>query len=331
MYLTQSNYYLIPLVITIIIFNYVLINIFLKKLKIKKLIDFPDAERKVHKEPVQKIGGLVLIINIIIFFFLKYLTIELSLLILLISIFVIGFADDLLDLNPYLRLFLLFFCLYCYLLINKSLVLHEIYFETFNILKNLSFFSILVTILSILLLINAFNLFDGINGLSLTYFLIIFIYLLFKFNEYQLIIIIFICFVLLYFNLINKVFLGDSGVYLLSTILGLKLIEIHNNNQFLFSSENIFILLMIPGIDMFRLFCERIINKKLFYMPDKKHLHHYFLNEFGEIKTVFYLVIFLVTPIIIYEMNLLSTYLIILLNTTVYSIMIIYLKKNDKN
>ena len=123
--------------------------------------------------------------------------------------------------------------------------------------------------------------------------------------------------------------MGDSGIYILATILGLKLIEIHNNSQFYFSAENIFILLMLPGIDMLRIFVERIINGKMFLTPDNKHMHHYLLKKFGLSKTNFYLIIFLVYPIIIYELDLLPAYLIILLNAILYSVILIYLKKNE--
>ena len=326
--LTISNFYLI--FFFIIISNFFLIKFFLNNLKIKQLIDFPNEDRKIHKQPVQKIGGLILIINIIFFYFFdEYIIIDQIVLILLISIFLVGFFDDLFDLNPYIRLFLLTIFLYLFLIFDKSLLLNKIYFETFANFKNLSFLNTFATILCIILLINAFNLFDGINGLSLSYFLIIFIYLLFKFNEYQLIFIISVCFILIYFNLKNKIFLGDSGIYILATILGLKLIEIHNNSQFYFSAENIFILLMLPGIDMLRIFVERIINGKMFLTPDNKHMHHYLLKKFGLSKTNFYLIIFLVYPIIIYELDLLPAYLIILLNAILYSVILIYLKKNE--
>ena len=125
--------------------------------------------------------------------------------------------------------------------------------------------------------------------------------------------------------------MGDSGIYILATILGLKLIEIHNNSQFYFSSENIFILLMLPGIDMLRIFVERIISGKMFLTPDNKHMHHYLLRKFGLSKTNFYLIILLVCPIIIYEFDLLPAYLIILLNAILYSVILIYLKKNEQN
>ena len=47
-------------------------------------------------------------------------------------------------------------------------------------------------------------------------------------------------------------------------------------------SEEIFLLMMIPGIDMFRLFVERIARKKNPFKGDRNHLHHILLNSFSE-------------------------------------------------
>lgn len=328
--LINSNLNFILFIIFIFIFNFFLINFFLKTLKIKKLIDFPDEERKIHKQPVQKIGGLIILINLITFSFFQITPFfELPLFALIISIFLIGFFDDLFDLNPYLRIFLIIFFLLLYLLYDEKLLLNKVYFETFKNYKNFEDFNFIFTIFCIVVLINAFNLFDGLNGLSLSYFLIIFIYLFFKDNQNLFITLICLCIILLYFNLKNKIFLGDSGVYILSIILGVKIIEIHNNYQSQLSSENIFILLMLPGIDMLRIFFERTLNKKMFLTPDKKHFHHYFLKKFGENKTLLYLIIFLVVPIFVYEKNLLPVYLIIFLTISIYTIILLYFKKNE--
>ena len=53
--------------------------------------------------------------------------------------------------------------------------------------------------------------------------------------------------------------MGDSGVFLLSSIFSLLLIKAYKSDlSNIKSIEEIFILLMIPGLDMFRLFIERI-------------------------------------------------------------------------
>ena len=59
----------------------------------------------------------------------------------------------------------------------RDYLLEKIYFETFD--KNLNFgiYSYPLSVLCVLLLINAINLIDGINGLAMMVFIIIYLYL----------------------------------------------------------------------------------------------------------------------------------------------------------
>jgi UDP-N-acetylmuramyl pentapeptide phosphotransferase/UDP-N-acetylglucosamine-1-phosphate transferase len=67
--LIENNMNFLIQVFLIFSFNYLTINFFLTKLKINKLIDFPNEDRKIHKLPVSKIGGLVLFLNLPLFYF----------------------------------------------------------------------------------------------------------------------------------------------------------------------------------------------------------------------------------------------------------------------
>ena len=44
--------------------------------------------------------------------------------------------------------------------------------------------------------------------------------------------------------------------------------------------------MMVPGIDMFRLFILRLYNKKNPFSPDREHVHHLLLNKFSNLKTL---------------------------------------------
>ena len=50
--------------------------------------------------------------------------------------------------------------------------------------------------------------------------------------------------------------------------------------------ESIFLLFMLPGIDMFRLFLKRIYQGRNPFRGDKDHLHHLLLNNLGNIKSL---------------------------------------------
>ena len=50
--------------------------------------------------------------------------------------------------------------------------------------------------------------------------------------------------------------------------------------------------MMIPGIDMLRLFLKGFLKKSPF-IADRKHLHHLLLGKFGYAKTIFILFLFI--------------------------------------
>ena len=94
-------------------------------------------------------------------------------------------------------------------------------------------------------------------------------------------------------NFKKKLFLGDSGAFLLSGIIGFIFVNKYNNDPFFYSDE-IFILLMVPGIDMLRLFMTRIYNKKNPFKGDLNHMHHLLKKKYENIiKTNFVLSLFM--------------------------------------
>ena len=82
---------------------------------------------------------------------------------------------------------------------------------------------------------------------------------------------------LLFFLILNfkgKVFLGESGILILAFIIGYIFIKSSNNQNNLFFADEIFMIMALPGIDMFRLFIIRIYNGKNPFSPDMNHIHH---------------------------------------------------------
>ena len=49
--------------------------------------------------------------------------------------------------------------------------------------------------------------------------------------------------------------------------------------------EEIFLVMSIPGLDLFRLFIQRIINKRNPFSADRNHLHHILSKKFNLINT----------------------------------------------
>ena len=91
-------------------------------------------------------------------------------------------------------------------------------------------------------------------------------------NEYSSFFLLALLIFLLLLNFNNKIFLGDSGSYLLSIFFGFLLIEIYNNNK-LISPYFIALLLWYPCFEnLFSIIRKFNINFSPI-KPDNKHLH----------------------------------------------------------
>ena len=125
--------------------------------------------------------------------------------------------------------------------------------------------------------------------------------------------------------------MGDSGVFLLSSIFSLLLIKAYKSDlSNIKSIEEIFILLMIPGLDMFRLFIERILRKNHPFKPDRNHFHHLLLKRFNDRKTLLiYLLIVLIGPFL-FQLKILNEAFLILFISIIFYFITYILKKIDK-
>jgi hypothetical protein len=85
---------------------------------------------------------------------------------------------------------------------------------------------------------------------------------------------------------------------------------------------------MLPGLDMLRVFAERIFNKKNPFLADRRHLHYLLLDKGLKLKKVLTILSMMVlSPIIINQYEFFSQIKIILIYIFIYFIFIIYLKK----
>ena len=154
--------------------------------------------------------------------------------------------------------------------------------------------------------------FDGINLQSFSYSLIIFFYIFVFHLDVILIQILLISLIAFgYLNFKNKSFLGDSGSLLLSFIISYIFIKLYNFNMINFADE-IVIFMLIPGIDLIRLFLIRILNKRNPLSPDRLHLHHLLLSKFSHKETLIIIIILILLPIILNYLKLNNLYTIAL-------------------
>ena len=310
-----------------------LIFFYINSKKLSLFLRLYKDGRDSDKTPIT--GGLGIyfffLINFIylIIFEKKILNEDFIIIIKVSLIFLIGIIDDIINIDYKIRLLSVFLFLFLFVYLNNSFLITYLYFETLNLTFILGIASYFLTPLFILLLINSMNMADGINGNTGLIFLTYFIILYFVGNILleNLLLIIIPIIIFLIFNLNNKCYLGDSGVYLLSSIISFYIIKNYNVNSTLFSSEKIFLLLMIPGLDMLRLFCVRILNKKNPFKGDLNHLHHLLIQKFNNNKTLLIIMLLIIWPNVFYKIFSIKIQFLIILNTLIYIYLTIYLTK----
>lgn len=324
----------------VILFNVIFLLNFKNISKLLNIYDKPDGKLRKHHTPTPLLGGVILINLYFVSFFiylldLEYLIFKNNFIVIIISLstifYIIGLVDDLKNLNPNLKLFLIVisvtFLINFFPDLNLKLIkisfLDKIFY--FN---NYSFFFI---ILSFALLLNALNMFDGINLQLILFSSFIFcLFILKGFYPIFFILLLFPMIALAILNYKNKVFLGDGGSYIISAIIGSTFIYQYKNFDNFFYGDEIFLILFVPAIDMLRLFITRLAQKKNPFKGDLNHLHH-IVNNFtkDKNKTIFITLILCILPstFLIFDIN---TLLILFFNLMTYFSLILYLKYKNK-
>ena len=174
--------------------------------------------------------------------------------------------------------------------IDQGLKIQNLNFSFFNyeliFHSQATFFSILC----FLVYLNSINMFDGIN--LQTSFSFILIYIFFILNNINLYFSLFIIFYLLFFsvkNLKGRVFMGDSGSLLISYVTAFLLVKNYNilsENSFYYS-DHVLSFMILPVLDLFRLFVRRVSKGQNPFHADKNHLHHRLFKKYY-FKKVFY-------------------------------------------
>ena len=325
--------------LSLIIF-FILLNIFIYLninwlIRIFNIFDKPD-KNKIHKRNISLIGGTILFVNIFIFLiyskinFLNYFSDNkefISFFIIISGFYLVGLYDDKYQLSPSSRIVLMTFILYVSIAINNSLQISKIDFSFFNNKFYLNDLSIFFTIICILIFTYALNMFDGVNLQSITYCILIFciFYFLSKFEIFYLIIIICLLFLFI-LNLKGKIFLGDSGIYILGGFISFVVIAEYNKQNIKFFTDDIFILMMIPGLDFIRVFIERVSKGKNPFLGYKNHLHHLMLNRFGFLQSYLLIVSLYILILLLKFINIGNLYIIIFY-IIFYNILYLFLKK----
>ncbi len=265
-------------------FIFLLISKFSYKIKNGVLLDKEFTKPQAfHSEEITRSGGIAVLISVMIFtliYFTLYSKILYDYIFICLVMFGIGYLDDAkIKVSPNSRLILMI--IFLLILINFL----PIYISNIDLvflkpwMEN-KFFSTLFVLLCFLFIINGANLVDGFNGLLAINLIIINSILLFinlKNNQLEFStfltaqIVILISFLLFNFPK-AKIFLGDSGSYLLGGLVALNTI-ITNNLNTTISSFFFCILLFYLFFEVFFSFLRKLYQNKSPVFPDDKHLH----------------------------------------------------------
>ena len=122
-------------------------------------------------------------------------------------------------------------------------------------------------------------------------------------------------------------FLGDSGTMLLGFVMSYFFIKSYNLDGILYSDE-IFLIMMIPGFELLRLAITRLIKKKHPFKPDNHHIHHYMIKKFGYLKSYFIIQLLLIIPYLTY-LIFFNSIISFVVSLTIYILTMILIQKKD--
>jgi len=276
------------------IISFLAIPVILQIADQKKLYDVPD-ERKVHTHPVASLGGVGIFGGFLLASLLSiqgHLNPEFQYFFAAaLVIFFLGLKDDLIVLSASKK--------FVGQMVAASILIHlggirlDSMHGLFGFEQLPEGFALALSYLTIIVVINSFNLIDGIDGLAtslgiLTMLIFGTYFFMIGYQAYAL-----LAFALtgslVAFLIFNhhpaKIFMGDSGslmIGLVNAILVIKFINVASDASVLLPVESAvaigFAILIVPLLDTLRVFAIRIFNGRSPFTPDRNHVHHLLLG-----------------------------------------------------
>ncbi|GAU09126.1 glycosyltransferase family 4 protein [Desulfoplanes formicivorans] len=247
------------------------------------IVDLPGY-RKVHSNPIPRIGGVVIAISVLLVFcFISSKSLFLYVFMVSGSLIVIaGLIDDCVCLN-YRYKFIAQAVASCFFVVASGM--HIPFLETlFGFEGPLSVYAdIFITSVFIIGAINIINLSDGLDALAsglaiISFFVIIFIAYESQRSDILSIAILMISSMLAFmrFNVFPaQIFMGDTGSQFIGFTLGACIVVLSCTNNFTVLNIGIIpFLLGIPFLDTLNVIYLRLLERKNPFLPDKNHIHH---------------------------------------------------------
>ena len=272
------------------------IPVIIEVAKDKKLFDEP-GERKVHKAVIPTLGGLGIFGGFIIATLIGVPPASAGVLqyfmAAIMIVFFMGIKDDILILTASKK--------FIGQLIAAGIVIKfggiqiTDLFGIMGIHTLAPTVSFLLTLFTIVVITNSFNLIDGVDGLAgslgLLTSVIFGLYFYFSGEPLYAVLALSLAGSLVAFLIYNfypaKIFMGDTGsllIGLINSILVIKFITIASNPSSAIPLQSApalgFAILLVPLFDTLRVVSHRILSRRSPFCPDRNHIHH-FLLELG--------------------------------------------------
>ena len=256
-----------------------------------KLYDKP-GKRSSHEGSVPVFGGIGIFAGLVVslLFFVDFQHIQYILLSIVI-VFIIGVIDDLLSLKPFRKVLgqIVAILIIIYL---AELTIESMY-GVWGFFVMPWYISTPFTIFTVIVIVNAYNLIDGVDGLAAGFGIlssIIFGILSYFYRDYDMVLLSIALFgtllAFLRFNLHPaKIFMGDTGSLVVGLVLSVLAINVINKgfriDDIIFPNKGPLMaigILAIPLFDSLRVFIQRSIKGRNPLSPDRSHIHHALLD-----------------------------------------------------
>lgn len=265
--------------------------------KEKGITDKPD-ERKLQRAPVPVLGGVAVFFGIVVgvgcavpFYGSEGMTVVLALLTLMLYT---GTMDDIVGLSAAKRFAIETVAVLAAIFIGGYLI--RDFYGLWGVYGIPEWAGIPLTVFASVGIINAINLIDGVDGLSSGYCMMtcaVFGAFFLVAGDTMMAVLAAACIGALIpffghnvFGKRSKMFIGDGGTLMMGMTMSLFVLKVLEDGSFITSdAEHQFgfipftlAALSIPVFDTLRVIFTRIIRKTSPFKPDKKHLHHAFIE-----------------------------------------------------
>ncbi|KYP14317.1 MraY family glycosyltransferase [Flavihumibacter sp. CACIAM 22H1] len=274
--------------------TFLAIPVIIRVAAMKKIYDIPD-ERKIHQAAIPALGGLGIFAGFIFAVLLianfqqaKHLQFYLA---AAVVIFYMGLKDDIIIISPVKKfigqVLAAFIVIYYGDLQIESM---QGFLGVYGLPES---FSLIFTYLTAIVVMNSFNLIDGVDGLAgslgLLSTTVFGTYFVLTGHLPEAVLAFSMAGAVLAFLIFNfqpaRIFMGDTGSLLIGLVNAVLVVKFINvamvpGNAFTIHASPAvgFGILMVPLLDTLRVFGIRMFNRRSPFSPDRNHIHHLLLD-----------------------------------------------------